>query len=95
MGNVLIGKEGYFETAAIIITLILLGKYFEAKSTGQAGEAMRKLLELGVKKARVIREDNQEEEVNIYEVKIGDMILVKPGEKIPLDGIVLEGESEC
>ena len=87
------GKDGYFETVAIIITLILLGKYFEARSTGQAGEAMRKLLELGVKKARVIRKDNQEEEVNIYEVKVGDTLLVKPGEKVPLDGIVIEGES--
>lgn len=75
------------------MTLILLGKYFEAKSTGQAGEAMRKLMELGVKKARIIREDNREEEVNIFEVKIGDTILVRPGERIPLDGIVLEGES--
>ncbi|MDI6778264.1 MAG: heavy metal translocating P-type ATPase [Patescibacteria group bacterium] len=88
------GKEGYFETAAIIVTLILLGKYFEAKSTGQAGEAMRKLLELGVKKARVVREDGREEEINIYEVKVGDTLLVKPGERIPLDGIVLEGESD-
>jgi len=87
------GRAGYFETAAIITTLILLGKYFEAKSTGQAGEAMRKLLELGVKKARVIREGVREEEINIYEVKVGDVLLVKPGEKIPLDGIVLEGES--
>lgn len=87
------GREGYFETAAIIITLILLGKYFEAKSTGQAGEAMRKLLELGVKKARVVRENGREEEVNIFEVKIGDILVVRPGERIPLDGIVTEGES--
>ena len=87
------GKDGYFETAAIIITLILLGKYFEVKSTGQAGEAMRKLLELGVKKARVVREDNREEEINIFDVKVGDVLRVLPGERIPLDGIVLEGES--
>lgn len=87
------GREGYLESAALIITLILLGKYFEAKSTGQAGEAMRKLMELGVKKARVIREGNREEEVNIYEIKIGDVLRVLPGEKIPLDGIVVEGES--
>lgn len=87
-----IEKEGYFEVAAIIVTLILLGKYFEAKSTGQAGEAMRKLMELGAKKARVII-NNQEREVDISEVKIGDVFLVKPGEKIPLDGVVLEGES--
>src|SRR4030042_5549961 len=89
------GQDTYFETAAVIITLILLGKYFEAKSTGQAGEAMRKLLELGVKKARVIREDNREEEVSIYEVKVGDILRVKPGERIPLDGMVLEGESNA
>ena len=87
-----IEKEGYFEAAAIIITLILLGKYFEAKSTGQAGEAMRKLMELGVKKARVIL-NNQEREISIDEVAIGDIILVKPSEKIPLDGEVVEGQS--
>jgi len=86
------GKDTFFETAAIIITLILLGKYFEVRSTGQAGEAMQKLLELGVKKARVVI-DGQEKEVNIFEVKVGDVLSVRPGEKIPLDGIVLEGES--
>lgn len=86
------GEEGYLESAALIITLILLGKYFEARSTGQAGEAMRKLLELGVKKARRIV-GGKEEEVDIDEIKKGDILLVKPGEKIPLDGIVLEGES--
>jgi Cu+-exporting ATPase len=85
-------QEGYLETAAIIITLILLGKFFEAKSTGQAGEAMRKLLELGAKKARVII-NNQEKEVAVSQVKIGNIILVKPSEKIPLDGQILEGES--
>lgn len=85
-------KEGYFEAAAIIITLILLGKYFEAKSTGQAGEAMKKLMELGAKKARVIL-DGQEREMDISEIKIGDIILVKPSEKIPLDGEVIEGQS--
>ena len=85
-------KETYFESAALIITLILLGKYFEAKSTGQASEAMKKLMELGVKKARLIL-NNREEEVDISEIKIGDILLVKPSEKIPLDGLVLEGES--
>jgi P-type Cu+ transporter len=87
------GREGYFETSALIIVFILLGKYFEARSTGQAGEAMRKLMELGVKKGRVVREDGREEEVNIFDVKVGDVLLVKPGEKIPLDGIVIDGES--
>ena len=87
------GRDGYFETSALIVTFILLGKYFEAKSTGQAGEAMRKLLELGVKKARIILEEGQEEEISIYEVKVGNVLKVLPGERIPLDGIVLEGES--
>lgn len=86
------GRDTFFETAAIITTLILLGKYFEAKSTGQAGEAMRKLMELGVKKARLVV-DGREKEVNIFEVKVGDIVRVLPGEKIPLDGVVLEGES--
>ncbi|MDO8240464.1 MAG: heavy metal translocating P-type ATPase [Candidatus Moranbacteria bacterium] len=88
-----IEKEGYFEAAAIIITLILLGKFFESKSTGQAGEAMRKLMELGAKKARVIF-NGQEREMDISEIKVGDIILVKPSEKIPLDGEVIEGQSD-
>ncbi|MFA7208848.1 MAG: heavy metal translocating P-type ATPase [Parcubacteria group bacterium] len=89
----LAGRMGYFESAALIVTLILLGKYFEAKSTGQAGEAMRKLMELGAKKARLLI-DGQEREMDIAEIKIGDIILVKPSEKIPLDGEVIEGQSD-
>jgi P-type Cu+ transporter len=85
--------ESYFETSALIITFILLGKYFEARSTSRAGEAMRKLLELGAKKARIIRADGSEQEVNIAEVSVGEIILVKPGEKIPLDGEVVDGNS--
>lgn len=87
-----IEQEGYFEAAAIIITLILLGKYFEAKSTGQAGEAMRKLMELSAKKARIIV-DGTEREINIDEVKVGDILVVRPSEKIPLDGEIVSGES--
>jgi Cu+-exporting ATPase len=85
-------REGYLESAALIVALILLGKYFEAKSTGRAGEAMRRLMELGAGKARVVK-DGREEEVNIYEIQIGDELIVRPGEKIPLDGVVLDGES--
>ncbi len=88
----IVGRMEYFESAALIVTLILLGKYFEAKSTGQAGEAMRKLMELGAKKARVII-GGQEREIDISAVKSGDVILVKPSEKIPLDGVVVEGQS--
>lgn len=86
------GKEGYLETASIIIVLILLGKFFEAKSTGQAGAAMQKLLELGAKKARVIM-NGTEHEMAIEEIKIGNIIAVRPGEKIPLDGEVISGET--
>lgn len=85
-------KEGYLESAVIIITLITLGKYFEAKSTGQAGEAMKKLLELGAKKARVLV-NGVEREMGVEEVKVGDIVVVRPGEKIPLDGEVVEGSS--
>ncbi len=84
--------HSYFETAAIIVTLILLGKYLENKSKGQASEAIKKLLELGVKKARVLK-DGKEIETNIEDVKLNDIVLVKPGEKIPLDGIILKGQT--
>jgi len=89
---ILNGMEGYFETAAIIVALIKLGKYFEVQSTGQAGEAMRKLMELGAKKARVLI-DGAEREIDISEVKVGDILVVRPSEKIPLDGKVIDGES--
>lgn len=86
------GRAGYFESAAIIITLILLGKYFEALSTGQAGEAMRALMELGVKNARVLK-NGKEIEVSVDGVKVGDIIIVRPSEKIPLDGKIIDGSS--
>jgi Cu+-exporting ATPase len=86
------GKETYFESAALITTLILLGKYFEALSTGRAGEAITKLMELGAKYARVIK-DGQEIEMDIDKVRINDVLSVKPGEKIPLDGEVIDGRS--
>ncbi len=83
-------QEAYFEPAAIIITLILLGKYFENKSVGQAGEAMRKLMELGAKNARLVI-NGEEREIAIAEIRIGDILAVRPSEKIPLDGVVVEG----
>jgi Cu+-exporting ATPase len=86
------GQEGYLETAVIIIVLILLGKYFETKSTRKAGEAMKKLLELKVQKARLVN-GVSEEEKDVDEIKAGNILRVLPGEKIPLDGIVVEGES--
>jgi heavy metal translocating P-type ATPase len=80
----------YFETAAMITTLILLGRYFEARAKGQASSAITKLLELGAKNARVIR-DRDEQTIPIEELLIGDVALVLPGEKIPSDGVVAAG----
>lgn len=82
----------YFETAGVIITLILLGKYLESVSKGRTSEAIKKLMGLAPKTAIVIR-DGKEFEVPIDEVEIGHIILVKPGEKIPVDGEVLEGHT--
>lgn len=82
----------YFETAGVIIALILLGKSLEAVSKGKTSEAIKKLMGLAPKTAIVIQ-DGQEVEIPIDEVEIGDVILVKPGEKIPVDGIVLEGHT--
>lgn len=86
------GGHVYFETAAIIITLILLGKYLEEKSKGRASNAIKQLLSLGAKKATVII-DGQEIKKDIADIKVGDIILVKPGEKIPLDSSIIEGET--
>lgn len=80
----------YFETSAVLITLILLGKLFEAKAKGRSSEAIKKLMGLQAKTAVVVR-DGVEKEIPLEEVVIGDTILVKPGEKIPVDGEVIEG----
>ena len=82
----------YFDTAAIIIALILLGRYLEARARGQTSEAIRKLIELQPRTARIVR-DGQELEVPVGQVAVGDIVLVRPGEKIPVDGEVLEGHS--
>ncbi len=82
----------YYEAAAVIITLILLGRLLENRAKSQTGEAIRKLIGLQAKTARLIRK-NQEVDVPIEEVEIGDVILVRPGEKIPVDGEVIEGTS--
>ncbi|AVH68197.1 heavy metal translocating P-type ATPase [Nostoc sp. 'Peltigera membranacea cyanobiont' N6] len=82
----------YYETAAVVITLILLGRLFENRAKGQTSEAIRKLIGLQAKTARLIR-NGREVDVPIEEVQIGDVILVRPGEKIPVDGEVIEGAS--
>lgn len=88
----LIEGHVYFETAAIIITLIKLGKYLEARAKGKTSDAIKKLMGLQPKTARVIR-DGGELDIPIEDVKIGDLVHVRPGEKIPVDGIVIEGHS--
>ena len=85
-------QKEYLETSAVIITLILLGKYLENLSVQKTGEAMRSLMELGAKKARILVR-GEEQEMEIEKLKIGDVMLIRPGEKIPLDGYIIEGES--
>lgn len=80
----------YFETSAILITLILLGKYLEKNAKGKTTEAIEKLLQLQAKEARVIR-DGKEMMIPIEEVVVSDRMIIKPGEKIPVDGVVVKG----
>jgi Cu+-exporting ATPase len=82
----------YFETAAVIITLIKLGKFLEARAKGRTSEAIKKLMGLRAKTARVVR-DGFEAEVPVDAVRVGDIVLVKPGETIPVDGAVVDGRS--
>lgn len=86
------GEGLYFETSAVLITLILLGKYFEAKAKGRSSEAIKKLMGLQAKTATVIR-NGSEMIIPLEQVVVGDTILVKPGEKIPVDGMIISGES--
>ena len=85
-------KELYFEAAAVIITLVLLGKYLEAVAKGKTSEAIKKLMGLQAKTARVIK-DGVEKDIPIEHVEVGDVIVVRPGEKIPVDGRIVEGSS--
>jgi P-type Cu+ transporter len=87
-----ISPDVYYDTAAIIITLILLGKYLEERAKKGTSEAIRKLLGLQAKTARVIR-DGREADILVSDVQVDDILLVRPGEKIPVDGEVMEGSS--
>ncbi|GJQ36611.1 MAG: copper-translocating P-type ATPase [Anaerolineaceae bacterium] len=82
----------YYETAAVIITLIKLGKFLEARAKGRTSEAIKKLMGLRAKTARVVRE-GVETEIPVDDVRVGDVVMVKPGEKVPVDGVVVEGRS--
>lgn len=81
-------KDLYFEAAAVVITLILLGKYLESIAKGKTSEAIKKLMGLQAKTARVIR-NGKEEDILIDDVEVGDVIVVRPGEKIPVDGKII------
>ena len=80
----------YFESSAVIITLITLGKFFESRSKGKTGEAIKKLIGLSPKQAVVIR-NNEEVTIDIEEVEVDDIVIVRPGEKLPVDGLVIDG----
>jgi len=83
----------YFEVAAVIVTLVLLGQVFELRARNETGGAIRALLDLAPKRARILRSDGSEEDVTLDQVAPGDRLRVRPGEKIPVDGTVLDGHS--
>ncbi|QPC85099.1 copper-translocating P-type ATPase [Phototrophicus methaneseepsis] len=87
-----VGKDDYFETAAVILTLITLGKLLEARAKGRTSEAIKKLMGLTPKTATVLR-DGEEYEIAIDRLQIGDAVVVRPGERVPVDAVVIEGRS--
>ncbi|MBK7915203.1 MAG: copper-translocating P-type ATPase [Chloroflexi bacterium] len=92
LGSMALGHHVYFETSAMIITLIVLGKLMEARAKGRTSEAIKKLIGLQAKTARVVR-SGEELDIPIAEVMQGDLVIVRPGEKVPVDGVVVNGRS--
>jgi len=92
LGVTLTEKGTYYDTAAVIIGLILLGKYLEEIAKGKASDAIRKLMDLAPRTARVVRDD-REEEIPVDQVQVNDLVIVRPGERIPVDGVVVGGLS--
>ena len=92
IGVPLAEKGTYYDTAAVIIGLILLGKFLEEIAKGKAGDAIRKLMDLAPRTARVVRDDH-EEEIPVELVRVDDLVIVRPGERIPVDGVVVGGFS--
>jgi len=92
MGDMAMTESFYFESAAVVITLVMLGKYLEAVSKGKTSDAIKKLMNLRPKTATILK-DGQELTVTLDEVMVGDIVLVKPGSAIPVDGVVREGLS--
>ncbi len=87
-----LAPEAYYDTSTAIIGLILMGRYLEARAKGQTSEAIKKLMGLAPRTARIVR-DGQEIDVPLEQVQVGDVVRVRPGDKVPVDGIVLEGTS--
>src|SRR6266545_2398198 len=87
-----IDTDTYFEVGAVVTTLIVLGRYLEARAEGRSSEAIKKLLQLGAKEARLLR-DGTEVLVPVEQLQVGDLFVVRPGEKVATDGLVVEGES--
>jgi P-type Cu+ transporter len=83
----------YFEAASVIVTLVLLGQVLELRARSQTSSAIRALLDMAPKRARILRDDGREEEIPLDQVALGDRLRVRPGEKVPVDGIVVEGHS--
>ena len=92
LGSSALGHHAYFETAAIIITLIKLGKLLEVRAKDQTGTAIKKLMGLQAKTARVVR-NGDEVDIPIEQLVVGDVVIVRPGERIPVDGVIIEGNS--
>ncbi len=92
MGSASLGTHVYYETAAVIIALIKLGKLLEVRAKGRSGQAIRRLMGMRPKTARVIRK-GKEQDIPIAEVQVDDLVLVRPGERIPVDGVVVKGHS--
>jgi Cu+-exporting ATPase len=86
------GQHVYFETSAVIITLIKLGKLLEARAKGRTGEAIRRLIGLRPKTARIVRA-GEETDIPVEQVRVGDIVIVRPGERVPVDGVVVDGRS--
>jgi Cu+-exporting ATPase len=90
---VFLGLPVYFEAASVITTLVLLGQVLELRARSQTGAAIKALLELAPKTARLVAEDGSERDVSIDQIHVGDRLRVRPGEKVPVDGVILEGHS--
>jgi Cu+-exporting ATPase len=83
----------YFEAAAVIVTLVLLGQVIELRARECTGKAIRALLDMAARTAWVIRPDGSEEEIDLDQVQLGDHLRVRPGDKVPVDGVVIDGRS--